>query len=228
MSDLFPTYCKGTTRRGTRCQRKIKCGEKYCYMHSGKDLTGLMAILTIAKSTEELTKPSPGFIYMYTINVDKRTDANVHLFDQKANKYIPIELVNNAHKARCLRRLALKLFATNIKPTIKSPLMLIKVGHTHKRPKKRLQEWQAQCRRPLVLMAPEKHSKQYDASKNGWQTSNPVEVETCIHRELRGLFGQGYVDCQGCNTKHREWFLIQKHLLPVVFKTIDYWVNLYG
>ncbi|CAN6600104.1 hypothetical protein TRVA0_001S08372 [Trichomonascus vanleenenianus] len=208
----------------------------------------------LSMATSARTKSSPGFIYMYAFD---STQAKVHIFNHANHKYTILNKVEHydsatgAMKQTGLFNLLKQKLSSRSTPHdpvgMPSPhsMILIKIGFTRKTPSKRLQEWRRKCSHPIALLSPPPRTpafSSFSAKELGWYTGDPVQVERAILSELRGLFGFGYVECNGCvergkqnslfkndpkPNRHIEWFFLPKSKLPLVFDTIHYWVSLY-
>lgn len=217
--------CLGKTKVGKRCLNKASKDNKYCHYHVGQDsdLVRMMAFLSVS------TKPvTHGYIYMYTLDV---SHTNVHILDKKSNKWVPL-----GDTAKASSRF--NIFSRSKKGiTTKPSMMLLKIGMTSKDPEERLLQWKQKCRHSIMFVEPPKESVKalgYCQLKRGWPTGNAKQAESSIHEELRGLFGNGHVECEGCmvegskaRKRHIEWFLVPTNQLAVVFETIHYWTALF-
>lgn len=227
--------CRGTTKKGLRCLNPAKPGLKYCRHHVGKDehLIELVSAMTISKPIKVKTS---GYIYIYSLDASHN---NAHIYDHDKQKYRTL----HSSKSGFFKKIADTLGSPSPEPYSLSSLMkkplLVKIGYTTKDPSRRLKEWEAKCKHPIVLLAPPSSSSSrllskneptnlFDYTKLGWPASQVRAVESAIHIELRGLFGKGHVECKGCMGRHNEWFLIPSGKISVVFKTINYWVALYS
>jgi hypothetical protein len=227
--------CRGTTKKGLRCLKPARPGLKYCRYHIGNDehLIELVSAMTISKPVKIKTS---GYIYMYTLDVSHN---NAHVYDHDKQKYRALHHSKSGFFKKIAESLGSPPPETHSVSGHMRRTLLVKIGYTTKDPVKRLQEWKTKCKHPVILLSPPSPSSsrvrldpeagdRFDQSKLGWPTVQVRAVESAIHTELRGLFGNGHVECEGCSGRHNEWFLIPAGKMRVVYDTINYWIALYS
>lgn len=216
--------CRGTTKKGLRCLKSVRPGTHYCRYHVGNDehLIELVSAMTISKPVKKKTS---GYIYIYTLDVSHN---NAHVYDHNKQKYKSLNHSKSGFFKKLVDRLGLP---PHIEDLVMSRTLMVKIGYTTKDPMRRLQEWTSKCKHPVMLLSPPARIRvtgRFDQSKLGWPVPQVQAVESAIHTELRGLFGKGHVECEGCTGRHNEWFLVPSGKMGVVFDTINYWVALYS
>ncbi|KAG7856578.1 hypothetical protein KL919_004108 [Ogataea angusta] len=128
--------------------------------------------------------------------------------------------------------------------------ILIKVGYTTQRVRRRLSQWRERCKQDFQLITPETIDrvvssnrdkladlmerlkslslcsyKKYDYNEQAFKASNAFRSEQLVHAQLGSLFGSGRLYCDGCKTAnsgvHKEWFLVPRKDVRNIMRMID-------
>ncbi|KAG7882628.1 hypothetical protein KL938_003051 [Ogataea parapolymorpha] len=128
--------------------------------------------------------------------------------------------------------------------------ILIKVGYTTQRVRRRLSQWRERCKQDFELLTPQtvdrvlssnrdkladlmerfkslslRSYKKYDFNEQAFKALNAFRSEQQVHAQLRSLFGSGRLYCDGCKTAnsgvHKEWFLVPRKDVRNIMRMID-------
>lgn len=214
---MSSTQCLGTTKKGTRCLKRVANGQWCIYHenqnpgHGQKGTSVRNGGLTIASESNR-TKPPPnvdplnGYIYVYTLSA--------FLLKSGHGGWIQTRnLVNlNNHRNEW------------VDVDMKSlKILLVKVGMTTKTPEVRILQWEEKCNHKLACLYPTKHNHDkssllaafkrlsigaeqnfdsYDSLRKGFYVPEGVAIaERRIHVLLKQKYGRGEIHCTGCSEK---------------------------
>ncbi|QEU59115.1 hypothetical protein KDRO_B03810 [Kluyveromyces lactis] len=139
--------CVGTTRKGSQCKLKAIEGEKFCRHHINQN-NGT----SIPTKTPYIPQDTPEYIYIYTY-------ATLHenAVVEKKNRKEITWLVTDNSKMEPSKNRALILHNNRFDPwQHNKDEILIKIGMTRRSDvSKRIDEWQKQCKRDIILITPE-------------------------------------------------------------------------
>ncbi|KAG7739031.1 hypothetical protein KL912_002729 [Ogataea haglerorum] len=128
--------------------------------------------------------------------------------------------------------------------------ILIKVGYTTQRVRRRLSQWRERCKQDFQLLTPQtldrvvssnrdkladlmerlsclslRSYKKYDFNEQAFKALNAFGSEQQVHAQLRSLFGSGRLYCDGCKSAnsgvHKEWFLVPRKKVRNIMRMID-------
>ncbi|WEJ93848.1 hypothetical protein PSN45_001325 [Yamadazyma tenuis] len=190
---------------------------------------------------KQYPEPSPGFIYIYTLN---------KFFNKRENNWFKVRNLPNTPPKHKDKWISYELR--------KSPYVFLKVGMTTQSVKKRIKQWEDKCHHDIMLINPHTDKVVYTnklshlfkrlAVKDKQKTyssltdegafycsGNLAQAEGEIHKRLWSKYGKGSVSCKGCSDNstrtnelfvngfniHVEWFLIPKKEISVVYDTVD-------